>query len=117
MHRPAEYSVGDEALLYDIISVKANGVDDTITINHRHNDAIQNSAFRGNQMKTVLLLNEVLPYMKKIFKDNSIGCFGKADRFIAHGDSNQVEKKKSSGTGMKFSPAAQIFLKLLYSLN
>ena len=68
-------------------------------------------------MKTVLLLNEVLPYMKKIFKDNSIGCFGEADRFIAHGDSNQVEKKKSSGTGMKFSPAAQIFLKLLYSLN
>ena len=55
--------------------------------------------------------------MKKIFKDNSIGCFGEADRFIAHGDSNQVEKKKSSGTGMKFSPAAQIFLKLLYALN
>ncbi len=36
------------ALLYDIISVKANGVDGTITINHRHNDAIQNSAFRGS---------------------------------------------------------------------
>jgi HKD family nuclease len=60
VHRPAEYSVGDEALLYDIISVKANGVDGTITINHHHSYTIQNSAFRGNQMKT-----ERISYLKQ----------------------------------------------------
>ena len=69
-------------------------------------------------MKTVLLLNEATPYMiKKMLKDRTAFVVpGKQISLPFMVTAIRTEKKKSSRTVMRFSPAAQmIFLYLLYS--